>query len=432
MGSLLAAGLLVEGDAPLDGRRMARRVGAGHAHDVFLVDPGALAQLVEVHVGDALADCLEAVDPLVAEFLVIELLVADDLQHGHGECSVSAGADAQPVLASASREPGELRVDDGNLHAALHEVQDPMAVEAVSVGVEGLMAPHDAVLGHRVAGIVIALGQKLRAVHNAGAAEHARHGRDARQVAGVASEVGDALVRRAHARVQARDLVNIAARALAHSDFVGAVGVGDLLELLDDDVVGLIPGDFDELVLAAIFLRTLHRVQKAVFMVDVVGDAKATAAKTALVVGVLGIAFDLHELAVLHVGQNAADVVASRCGACRAADDGHAVLFPLPGHLRRFSRRRCRDGVGLLGKTRASAILLSVGFPPVLLHRGLGRVCHWVSSFIIGIRDRFRLSMLPLSLAVCRSSHALVRLRSQSARFRRLRSYAARMRTYPR
>ena len=283
-----------------------------------------------------------------------------------------------------------------------------MAVEAVSVGVEGLVAPHDAVLGHRVARVVVALGQKLRAVHDARAAEHACHRCDARQVAGVAGEVGDALVRGAHARVQARDLVNIATRALAHGNLVGAVGICDLLELLDDDVVGLIPGDFDELVLAAIFLGALHRVQKAVFMVDVVGDAKATAAKTALVIGVLGVALDLHELAVLHVGQNATDVVAPRCGTCRAADDGHAVLFPLPGHLRRFSRGRRRDGVGLLGKTRASAILLSVGFPPVLLHHGLGRVCHWVSSFIIGIRDRFRLSMLPLSSAVCRSSHALV------------------------
>ena len=372
MRCLLAARLLVERHAPLDGGGLRCGVGARHALHVLLGHPGPLAQVVQVHLRHALAHGFQAVHPLVAEVLVVELLVADDLQHGHGQRAVAAGTHAQPVLAGAGREPRELRVHHGHLHAALHEVGDPMAVEAVCVAVEGLVAPHDAVLWHRVARIVVALGEELRAVHDAGAAQHAGHRRDAGQVARVAGEVGHALVRGAHTGVQARYLVDIAARALAHGDLVGAVRVDDALELAHDDVVGLVPADLHELVLAAVGAVALHRFGQAVLMVDVVGDAEAAAAQASLVVGVLRVALHFHQLAVLHVGQDAAHVVASRRAARGAADDGHAVLLPRPRHFRRLGSRHGWARVGLLRQARAAAVLLPVGLAPVLLHGGLG------------------------------------------------------------
>ena len=234
------------------------------------------------------------------------------------------------------------------------------------------MAPHDAVLGHRVARVVVALREELRAVHDAGAAQHAGHRRDAGQVARVAGEVGHALVRAAHAGVQACHLMDVAARALAHGYLVGAVSVHDALELAHDDVVGLVPRAFHELVLAAVGAVALHGLDQAVLMVHVVGDAEAAAAQAPLVVGVLRVALHLHQLAVLHVGQDAAHVVASRRAARGAADHGHAVLLPRPRHLRRLGGGHGRARVGLLRQARAAAVLLPVGLAPVLLHGCLG------------------------------------------------------------
>ena len=358
MRRLLAAGLLVKRHAPLDGGGLGLGVGARHTNDVFLGDPALLGQLVEVVFLHALTHCLEAVDPLVAEVLVVETLVADNLEHGHRQGAVAAGTHAQPVLAGARGNPGEVGVDHGDLHPALHQVQDPVAVKTVGVGVEGLVAPDDAVLGHLVAWVVVALGEELRAVHDAGIADHARHRGDARQVARVAREIGDALVGRAHAGVDARDLMDVAAGALAAGDGVAAVGVGYALELAHDDVVGLVPGTLDELVLAAVGALALHRVQQAVLVVDVIGYAQAAAAQATLVVGVHGVAFDLHELAVFHVRQDAADVVATRRRACRTADDGHAVFFPGPRHLGCLGAGYgLVSQLGFLGQARPALVL---------------------------------------------------------------------------
>ena len=100
--------------------------------------------------------------------------------------------------------------------------------------------------------------------------------------------------------------------------------------------------------------------------------AAADAVKAYLVVGVLRVALHLHQLAVLHVGQDAAHVVASRRAARGAADHGHAVLLPRPRHLRRLGGGHGRARVGLLRQARAAAVLLPVGLAPVLLHGCLG------------------------------------------------------------
>ena len=396
MSSLLAAGLLVKCHAPLDGSGLGGGVAARDALHVFLVDPGPLAQLVEVHPRDALAHGLEAVDPLVAEVLVVELLVTDDLEHGHGQRAVAAGAHAQPVLAGLRGDPGELGVDDRDLHAALHQVGNPMAVEAVGVRVEGLVAPDNAVLRHHVARVVVALGQELRAVHDAGVAQHAGHGCDARQIAGIAGEIRNALVGRAARCVDAGDLVDVATGALAAGDLVSAVFIGHLLEVLDDDVVGLVPGDALELVLAAVLALALHRVEQPVLVVDVVRDAQAPGAQAALVVRVLRVTLDLDELAVLDVAQDAADVVAAGCRTCGAADDGHAVLFPFPRDIGSLGRRRWLDAdIRLLELPAATAVLLAVGLAPVILDHICFRHDSSFSSLARSM-SKLRSSRLPL------------------------------------
>ena len=163
------------------------------------------------------------------------------------------------------------------------------------------MSPDDTVFRNGVARVVIALGEELRAVHHARVADHARHRRDARQVAGVAREVRDTLVGRADARVQARDLVDVAARALAARDLVGAVSVGDALELLDDDVICLVPRNLDEFVLAPVLAGALHGMEQTVLVIHVIRYAQAPAAQTTLVVRVFGVALDFDELAVFDI-----------------------------------------------------------------------------------------------------------------------------------
>ena len=365
MGSLLTAGLLVECNAPLNGSGLAGGVGAGDADNVFLGDPGLFAQLVEIHLGNALAHGFETVDPVVAEFLVVELLVADDLKHGHGQSAVATRTDLQPVLARLGGDPGELRVDDGDLHATLHEVGDPVTIEAVGVGVEGLMAPDDAILGNDIARVVVTVDQELRAVHNARITKHASHRGDAGQVARVAGEVRDALVWRTHGGVHAGNLMDIAAGTLAAGDLVDAPGISDALEVLNDDVVGLVPGDALELVFAAVLAGALHRVLQALGAVHVIRNAQAAAAQTTLVVRVLGVTLDLNKLAVLDVGQDAANVVATRCRTRRAADDGHAVLFPRPRNIRSLGGRSRILG---LGQARTTLVLLAVRLPPLILN----------------------------------------------------------------
>ena len=393
---LLTAGLLVKGDAPLDGGGLGGGVAARDALHVLLGDPGPLAQLVEVHPRDALAYGLETVDPLVAEVLVVELLVADDLEHGHRQRTVTAGAHAQPVLAGLCGDPGEFRVDDRDLHAALHQVGDPVAVEAVGVCVEGLVAPDDAVLGHHVARIVVALWQELRAIHDAGIAQHASHGCDARQVAGVTSKIGHALVGRTAGCVYTGDLVDVAASALAAGDLVSTIFVGDLLEVLDDDVVGLVPGDALELVLTAVLALALHRVEQPVLVIDVIRNAQTAATQTPLIVRVFRIALDLDELAILDIAQDAADVVATRCRTCGTADDGHAILFPFPWNLWSLRCRRWLDAdIRFLELPAATAILLAVGLAPVILDHICFRHDSSFSSLARSM-SKLRSSRLPL------------------------------------
>ena len=234
---------------------------------------------------------------------------------------------AQPVLAGASGNPGEVGVDDGDLHSALHQIDDPVTVEAVGIRVEGLVSPDDAVFRNGVTRVVIALGEELRAVHHACVADHARHRCNARQVAGVACKVRNALVGRADARVQSRDLVDVAARPLAACDLVGAVGVGDALELLDDDVICLVPRNLDELVLAPVLAGALHGIRQAVLVVHQLGHVQAAHAQTALRERVLGVALHLDQLAVrIGVQQDTAPQVTARTRPGASARDG---VFPL-------------------------------------------------------------------------------------------------------
>ena len=230
------------------------------------------------------------------------------------------------------REPRAGRVEHEQLRAAfLHDVDDPVAEEAVAVGDEGVVAHDEHVLGEHVLGIGEALLEVLRAVgHEEVAHEAVADGR-ARQVARVAGEEAKHEVRAAEAGIaQIRGLpADVAAGALHGNDGLGAVLFPNGLHMLDDIVVGLVPRDALPLVLATL-AHALQGVLQAIGMIERLHDVQAAHAQTALVVGAQRVAFDLLHLAVLGVVQNGATVVAARRGPHVRARDRVFAFLPLP------------------------------------------------------------------------------------------------------
>ena len=86
------------------------------------------------------------------------------------------------------REPGYLRVDGDDLHAALHKVDHPMTIEAFNVRLQRIVAPNEHDFRHFVVGMIIALGELLGGVGNPRRARGGRHAGDARQIACLSGE----------------------------------------------------------------------------------------------------------------------------------------------------------------------------------------------------------------------------------------------------
>ena len=72
--------------------------------------------------------------------------------------------------------------------------------------------------------------------------------------------------------------MNITTGTLAASNLVYAILVSDLLEVLNDDVVRLIPGDALKLILATIGLCALHGILQTLRAVHIIRNTQATAA----------------------------------------------------------------------------------------------------------------------------------------------------------
>ena len=326
-----AVGLLVDGQAPLDAGALRAAVHAGRSPDVLGVDPADVGHALGRPLQRTLLERVEAVAPIVDEIVVEQVLLDDDVLEGQRHGAVGARTDAQPHVGLGA-EPRERRVDDDELRAQLHEVDDPVTQEAVGVRTQRLVAPDDDDFGQLPVGVEVAQRMQLRAVEDGLlAALHGRGGR-ARQVARRAGEEAQGEVRAAEAGVaQKRDLPDgVAARALHGDDRFGAVVGPDGAHLRLDLVVGLVPRDALPLVLAAL-AGTAHRVLHAVGVVDGLGHVEAAHAKAPVVIGRLRVAFDLDELALLvGVEQERAAVVAAGPRPVRRARDGQVALLVAP------------------------------------------------------------------------------------------------------
>ena len=197
------------------------------------------------------------------------------------------------------REPGYLRIDGDDFHAALHEVDHPVAIEAFDVRLQRVVSPDEHDFRHFVVGVIVALGELLGGVGNPRRARGGRHAGDARQIAclpGKEARVVGATERPA----QTRDVgSNVAPSALREHDRLGAVLLLHVHELLGDEVVRLIPCDALPFILAAVFASALHRVEQAIFVIGHLGCVNAAHAQASLGPRIFRVAFAFHELAVL-------------------------------------------------------------------------------------------------------------------------------------
>ena len=263
--------------------------------------------------------------------MIVEIFFDDDVDHSDNDSSVGARTNLQPVLCLGSK-PRAGRIENDQLRAALlHNVDDPVAEEAVAVGDENVVANVEDVLGVHVLGVSIALLEVLRHVGYEEVAHEAVADGGTRQVARVTGQEAQYEVRAVKTCIgQVRGLpADVAAGALHGDDGLGAIVFPNLMYVLYDVIVSLVPSDALPLVLATL-ANALQRVLQAIGMIERLDDVEATHAQTALVVRGQRVAFDLLYLAILGVVQDGAAVVTARCGPHVRTRDCVLAFLPLP------------------------------------------------------------------------------------------------------
>ena len=132
------------------------------------------------------------------------------------------------------------------------------------------------------------------------------------------------------ARKQRELPADIATRAVVKDDRVRTVVLFNPIHLLDNLVVGLVPGDALPFVFTSL-AGAPHRVLQAIGMVDCLDHIEAAHAELTSVERGERVALDMHELAVLVDRQkNAAAIVASRRRPVVGSRDSKIALLPTP------------------------------------------------------------------------------------------------------
>ena len=265
--------------------------------------------------------------------MVDKVFLGHDVDPGHGQRGVGAGTHLQHLFRTGAY-PRDARVDADELRAELaHHLHDGVAVQAVGVAAQGLLAPQHDDLGRHPAFMVVAVVELLRIVDlGIAAADHERRVGHARPVARPAGLRVDGIGRAEHEVGPLRiPVVRLAARATEHADGLGAVLLRDLQGGVSHQIGRLVPRTLLPLVQATVFAGALHRVDDAVGMVDVLRQRQAARTQRTLGDGVLGVAFDLDHLAVLHMHlQSASHGMASRRRPSARPKDGFLAFLPLP------------------------------------------------------------------------------------------------------
>ena len=320
----LAVGQLVGAEhLGVDGAVSGERVGHGDGgvrllvpHDVLVL--GAQAQLGGT-VGEAGVLMHEEgqVRPLAAEVVIPQLVLDDVVDPGEHERHVGAGTDGEPHVGAGS-VGGKTGVDDDRLHAGVAQVGDHAAGGTGAV-VGRTNAPHD--IGLRGRALVLRqqtgqvdLGDRAVSERGVSRAVEAELHVVTRQVALGAARLEEVAAAPHGQEACRREELGVAAATRGADKGLGALLLVVLPHDVADLVDGLLPGDALPLVGAAL-ANALHGVLDAVGVVERLDTGETLGAHAALVHGVVGVALELDDLAVLDVGDHAA--VVKTCAAHR-------------------------------------------------------------------------------------------------------------------
>ena len=301
LGQLHAVLVLVEREAPRPADRALGADDVRDALDVLGVDAGDLGNLVDGVLGRAGLHVVEAVDPLLGELLVVLAVLEHEVHDGEGQGRVGLRADLQVDVAVVRAHPRDAGVDGDDLRAKLHQVDEAVAEEAVTVGGQGLLAPDHDPLRHGVARVLVAARQVTGVVElGVAGAQHVVGDGATRAVAGPTGLRVAAVGRLQHReRQRIVEDASLAAGAAEADDGLGAVGVLEVAHLVADGVQGLVPRGLNPLVLAAVLRVALHRVDDARRRVRVLAQREVHRVHAARGDGVVVVALDADELAVL-------------------------------------------------------------------------------------------------------------------------------------
>lgn len=265
--------------------------------------------------------------------MVVEVFVDDDVDHGHGERGVGADAQAQRDV-GAAREPVHARIDGDKARASAHKVDERVAKQAVAVGGQRHLAPHDEALGKHEFRVVVAPGKRRREVDfRVSRADDVAGSGQARDVAGVARLRVTVVWRAEHHRAVGVERAALAAGAHEDDAALPAVFFGDTVVVFLDDGDGLVPRDALPCVgIAAFFRVALHRVDDARRIVHVITQGEAAHAEPSLRDWAVLIALHVDDLAIgVRVNlQAAARRVTARRRPGRQAGYGESVFFVTP------------------------------------------------------------------------------------------------------
>ena len=214
--------------------------------------------------------------------MIVQILVDDDVEHAEGKRAVSTRTNLQPDVSLGSK-PGQRGIDDDELRAHAHEVDEPVAHETVRVGCERLVGPYDDDLGLDPLRIVITVGVQLGVIENPAVTFLQQVRGHARLIAGVCRKEAKGHVRRTESGTQNHGALphGVTASTRKGDDALGA----DSTKLITNDAAAILEGLFDEIEslvpgYALPLVRTLFSVQEqrpfhAIMVVDLLNHVEA-------------------------------------------------------------------------------------------------------------------------------------------------------------
>jgi hypothetical protein len=141
-----AVDLLLDRHSPLDTRRLRGGKQPRRRPNLLFRHPGNPCHVVNRILTNPLDERFPAIHIVVHEFLVVQLLMDDDMEHAQGERRIGAGPELQPDI-GACRESGQPRIDDDKLCPFVQATRQGLAFVLVRIADHQVVAPDHEALG---------------------------------------------------------------------------------------------------------------------------------------------------------------------------------------------------------------------------------------------------------------------------------------------